>query len=183
MAFEVVIEQDTWVENPRHEDWNDSVFMMAHSRYAFGDSSEPTTVAEIRERLKSRRRFDDEVLPVYMYDHSGITIATTPFSCPWDSGQIGYIYMSKIAMRRAFGVKRITERVRKLARELMVAEIATLDTYLRGDVWVVEIKDTDTNTIVESVGGIYGYAEAEAEGKRLIELKEFNASLDRSLSA
>lgn len=25
-------------------------------------------------------------LPVYLYEHGGATIATSPFSCPWDSG-------------------------------------------------------------------------------------------------
>ena len=26
------------------------------------------------------------ILPLYLYDHSGITMNTTGFSCPWDSG-------------------------------------------------------------------------------------------------
>ena len=36
------------------------------------------------------------VLPVYMLNHSGITISTNPFSCPWDSGQVGFIYCSEL---------------------------------------------------------------------------------------
>jgi hypothetical protein len=32
------------------------------------------------------------VLDLYLYDHSGITMSTGPFSCPWDSGQVGFIY-------------------------------------------------------------------------------------------
>lgn len=32
------------------------------------------------------------LLPVYMYEHGGATINTGGFSCPWDSGQIGYIW-------------------------------------------------------------------------------------------
>ena len=35
------------------------------------------------------------ILPLYLYDHSGITMSTGPFSCPWDSGQVGWIYASK----------------------------------------------------------------------------------------
>ena len=31
-------------------------------------------------------------LPVYLYDHSGLVLQTTPFSCPWDSGHVGIIY-------------------------------------------------------------------------------------------
>ncbi len=35
------------------------------------------------------------ILPLFLYDHSGITMSTGPFSCPWDSGQVGWIYASK----------------------------------------------------------------------------------------
>jgi len=35
------------------------------------------------------------ILPLYLYDHSGITMSTGPFSCPWDSGQVGWIYAPK----------------------------------------------------------------------------------------
>lgn len=35
------------------------------------------------------------ILPLYLYDHSGITMSTSVFSCPWDSGQVGWIYASK----------------------------------------------------------------------------------------
>jgi hypothetical protein len=32
---------------------------------------------------------------LYLYDHSGITISTSPFSCGWDSGQVGFIYLTR----------------------------------------------------------------------------------------
>ena len=35
------------------------------------------------------------ILPLFLYDHSGITMSTGPFSCPWDSGQVGWIYAPK----------------------------------------------------------------------------------------
>lgn len=34
-------------------------------------------------------------LPVYVFRHSGTRVSTTPFSCKWDSGLAGYIYMTK----------------------------------------------------------------------------------------
>lgn len=43
------------------------------------------------------------ILPLYLYDHSGITISTVPFSCPWDSGQVGWIYAPKDTFRKATG--------------------------------------------------------------------------------
>ena len=35
------------------------------------------------------------VLPVYLYDHSGLCLSTSPFSCPWDSGQVGFVAIRK----------------------------------------------------------------------------------------
>jgi len=32
--------------------------------------------------------------PVYAYIHGGITVSLNPFSCHWDSGQLGYIWAS-----------------------------------------------------------------------------------------
>ena len=43
------------------------------------------------------------ILPLYLYDHSGITMNTCGFSCPWDSGQVGWIYAS--AMDSSFSRK------------------------------------------------------------------------------
>lgn len=34
------------------------------------------------------------ILPLYLYDHSGLTMNTSGFSCRWDSGQVGWIYCS-----------------------------------------------------------------------------------------
>jgi len=43
------------------------------------------------------------ILPVYLYDHSGITVNTTGFSCKWDSGQVGWIYAPNYTFRQETG--------------------------------------------------------------------------------
>jgi hypothetical protein len=43
------------------------------------------------------------ILPLYMYDHSGISISTSPFGCRWDSGQIGFVLVSKKQALEEFG--------------------------------------------------------------------------------
>ena len=43
------------------------------------------------------------MLPLYLYDHSGITMSISPFSCPWDSGQVGWIYCTPDAISKNFG--------------------------------------------------------------------------------
>ena len=32
-------------------------------------------------------------LPLYLMDHSGLAMQTTSFNDPWDSGQVGWIYV------------------------------------------------------------------------------------------
>lgn len=81
------------------------------------------------------------VLPLYLYDHSGITISTAPFSCPWDSGQVGFISVSKAKVREEFGIQRITAKVREKAEEILRGEVKDYDQYLQGEVWAFEIKE------------------------------------------
>ena len=35
------------------------------------------------------------ILPLYAYEHGMITVSTGPFSCPWDSGQVGFVVSTK----------------------------------------------------------------------------------------
>jgi hypothetical protein len=99
-----------------------------------------------------------------MYDHSGITINTEGFSCPWDSGQIGFIFISKEKARKEFDWKLITQaRVQRL-EGMLRAEIHTYDQYLRGDVWGYIIED-DTGNHVDSCWGFFGRDYCEQEAK------------------
>jgi hypothetical protein len=91
------------------------------------------------------------ILPLYLYDHSGITISTKPFGCPWDSGQVGFI----------FADRECKEYDDMLAG--LTAEVETYDSYLTGDVYGYTIEDQDGN-VVHSCWGFYGceYCKTEA---------------------
>lgn len=71
-----------------------------------------------------------EIMPLYLYDHSGITMNTTGFSCRWDSGQVGWIYATHDEIRKEYG--KLTEDTIDAARRLLVAEIAEYDAYISG---------------------------------------------------
>ena len=87
----VAVEYDPDPYNPRKEfDYLGTVVLVDRCRYNFGD--EAASVEELREIYEDPANI---ALPVFMYDHSGITINTTGFSCRWDSGQVGIIYMTK----------------------------------------------------------------------------------------
>ena len=65
---------------------------------------------------------------LYMYDHSGITISTSPFYCHWDSGQVGYVYITK---KDAARNKIKTE---KEAMKIIEDDVQCYDRYIRGEI-------------------------------------------------
>lgn len=79
-------------------------------------------------------------LPVYMYEHSGITISTTPFGCRWDSGQLGIIFVSREKLKQEFGWERITPKRREKIEQQLRGEIETYDQYLRGEVYGLQLE-------------------------------------------
>ena len=75
------------------------------------------------------------MLPLYVYEHGGITMSTTGFSCPWDSGQVGFIYAHPVSVRKEHNWKRITAKRREQVLKWMKGEVKEYDQYLPGDVW------------------------------------------------
>lgn len=95
------------------------------------------------------------VKPIYLYSHSGETISTKPFSCRWDSGQIGFAIVKKQAIREEYSIKRVTQKYIDLAEKILKAEVETLDQYVSGDVYGFELLDENDN-VDDSCWGFYG---------------------------
>lgn len=72
------------------------------------------------------------LLPLYLYDHSSITMSTGSFACPWDSGQVGYIYVSKADAIKHWGKTNFTKKVRDAAIACLEAEVKEYDHYING---------------------------------------------------
>jgi hypothetical protein len=94
------------------------------------------------------------IIPVYMYDHSGVTINTTGFACPWDSGQVGFIYCSIEDGKREFHYKVNCPGLRKRIKRALEAEIEIFDEYIKGNVYSVEIYENDA--LFDNCGGFIG---------------------------
>lgn len=81
-------------------------------------------------------KFEDYIyLNVYGYDHGGRAVSTSSFGCPWDSGQIGYIYVSKKDILAEFGGKRVGKKLREMIEEVLKKEIEDLNRWLQNDVY------------------------------------------------
>ena len=145
--------------DPREFD-NLGTMVCFHNRYAFGEetelkSSDFSSWAELESYLyKTEKALI--VVPVFLYDHSGLSVNTTGFSCPWDSGQIGYIYTSKEKIRNEYGCKRISKKLKEQIREMLVSEIDSYNQYLSGDVYGFSVTDKKSGEEIESCYGFFG---------------------------
>jgi len=157
--FKLTIDLDSDPINPRG---NDNMFTIYcdHKRYDLGDKKDvkPPSYCYCWEQVKAfliREKNAVIIEPIYMYDHSGITISTKPFSCKWDSGQIGFIYVSREKLLEEYNCKRITKKIRETAMQVLEAEIKEYDQYLTGDVYFFELLDKRTNE-EDSCYGFFG---------------------------
>ena len=75
------------------------------------------------------------ILPVYRYKHSGVVYNTTGFSCRWDSGQAGFIYVAKDKLRKEYDWKRITAARIAKAEERLAGEIKVFSQWANGSVY------------------------------------------------
>lgn len=95
------------------------------------------------------------IYPLYLYDHGGITISMGGFSCPWDSGQVGVIYITDKDRTEKLGPEWQTPQKIK---EFMGLEVDEYDAYLTGMVYRFQIHSDDGEPII-SCGG---YTDEEA---------------------
>jgi hypothetical protein len=86
------------------------------------------------------------VLPLYLYDHSGITMSTGAFSCPWDSGRVGFIYISHDTANKEFGGDLFQDKTSwndektKRCKEILKNDVEVYDQYITGDVYGFEMQ-------------------------------------------
>lgn len=60
---------------------------------------------------------------------------TIGFHCPWDSGQVGFVYIALEVVREEFGAKRVTRALREKAEDILRGEIVSYDAHLGGRVY------------------------------------------------
>ena len=133
---------------------------------------------KLKERIQGE--FDKQFisLPIYLYDHGSLTISTGSFSCPWDSGQLGLIYVSKEKVRQEYGIKHVSKAWEDKIRGYLDQEVQVYDQYLTGDVWGYRIfegpegvdpeEEIEALEEVDSLWGIYGEEYAEQEAKESV---------------
>lgn len=138
-----ILNDDCSGDGPR--DWDNLGTMVCfHKRYTLGDKDHGVSHQQFgswdeMEEYLVKEKHAAVVLPMYMYDHSGITVNTKGFSCPWDSGRIGFIYVSREKLMKEYSVKKISASLKKKVTEYLEGEVKTYDQWLTGDVYGFKI--------------------------------------------
>ena len=155
--FTIRILQDEDAQSP--DDWgNDSLFISTTSNRYF--------------EVKPEQEFplsEYHQIPLNAYIHSGVALSlgrSYPFDCPWDSGRIGSVWVSKSDWPE--------ESAAIEAAESLVEE---WNQYLSGDVWGFVIENEDGEH-VESCWGFYGREWCEREAEEMV--KFYASEYERS---
>lgn len=154
------IYQDEDPLDPRKEFDNLCTMIIFHARYDLGDKHDyKSKDHDGWDELKKQIIRDNPgclISPVYLMDHSGLSISLGLFGCKWDSGQVGFIFLTQ---------DRIIEHLNgddKKAEECLLAEVSQYDQYLRGDIYGFVLRDKPCKECggpgknLESIWGFYG---------------------------
>lgn len=196
--LQVVIQADSEAVNPRHDYEHLGSVLISHRRYKLSDKPDaiegnldeddaadlplilggydfdrdytPYQEKEARHSALAKARREWVILPIYMYEHSGITISTGPYSCAFDSGQVGWIYCSiKKAlewMGRSLdsqGLEKSAKSVRKTnfkkkVEAVLRSEVAEYDYYLTGEVYgIISQKIRLNGEVMEDTCACWGF--------------------------
>jgi hypothetical protein len=148
-----------------------------HSRYTLGDVQpkvDPITYLEellgyyddspnlSMNELLDKAAKDYIILPLYLYDHSGISISTSheyPFNDRWDAGQVGFILCSHKDAVKEWGKKKYTAQVAIKALKYLIGEVVTYNDYLTGNTFGYQIfepgDDPQDGNSIDSCWGYY----------------------------
>lgn len=183
--------QDSCGYSPREWD-NLGTMVCFHNRYDLGDkhsynADDYSSWEEMEKAILKQEGRGTVILPLYLYDHSGITMRTSPFSCSWDSGKVGFILTNKKTILSEFGGKIVTKKVREKVEGILEGEVEVYTQYIEGEVYGFQIVDAE-GEIVDSCYGFYGtdfltngmldYIDADLLGVSEGEVKELLVSVD-----
>lgn len=117
-------------------------------------------------------------MPLFLYDHSGITMNTCGYSCRWDSGQVGYIYTDRKTIldlnayyrnKKGKSTKVTKNNWKKAAYLWMEGEVEEYDQYLTGEVYgIIEEEYDAEDDAWEETDSCWGFFNSKF-GSELIE--------------
>lgn len=168
------LKYDCDINNPRTDDENLTHFVILSDKYSTGECQDK--VNDVLRRVAKKLGFSVynrnnrelieaflesknkqigryiEIQPLYVYDHSGVTYSTSPFSCRWDSGQVGYVFTTRYDFEK-FGLTNNFNP--ESARKEIQKEVEHWDHYAQGNTYYFTLEDNDGGSL-DCVGGFIG---------------------------
>lgn len=158
--------------NPREWD-NIGTMAFFHKNYDIGDKDHGLDTADFGGWEEMAKWIVEKmdgaiVLPVRMYDHSGIGFAMGtdamryPFNCKWDSMMVGFMYVTKAKLIEEFGDD--SDESKAKATKCMQGELEVYNQYHDGDVYGFVLRDKpcehcddETGDELDSCWGFFGH--------------------------
>lgn len=103
------------------------------------------------------------MLPVFKFEHSGVAYNTGGFNDPWDSGQVGFIYMTAETVAKEYAQSETYPTAESWALACLKGEVSEYSSWASGEVygyvlseWVGNYGGEDTYREVDSCWGFIG---------------------------
>lgn len=167
-GYIIEIGRDEFPPSPREWD-NFGTFCLFHNRYT------PPNESWIREsdfengeeflELVKKESEGGIYLTVYMLDHSEVWFSTTSFNDRWDSGQVGYIYVSGDRIKSEY--KELTPESLKIAEKVLKNEVERYGKYANGEVYYFTVRSKVDD--VESGYDYYDYETCLQDAKSCVD--------------
>lgn len=153
--WELKIEYDEYTDSPREWDNLGTICVSKACRYCANEYEDTDSLSWYKESddLNTLERRGYIVLPLSVYDHSGVSIYIGGKCDAWDSSRIGWYIVSKDKIRKEYGVKHIMPKLRERVLEILKSEVETFNHYINGEVYSFTLKHNDEE--VDSCGGFY----------------------------
>jgi len=85
----------------------------------------------LKDRFEASEKYIS--LPLYIYDHSGISMSTSFIGDRWDTSQVGYIYITRAQARKNFQSKRLSKKLIAQIKQEMIDFVRLYSAYLSGE--------------------------------------------------
>jgi hypothetical protein len=153
--WELKIEYDDCYDSPRDWDNLGTICVSNRCRYCNNEYEDTDSLSwsDERQDLKTLERKGFIVLPLSYYDHSAVSIYIGNKCDPWDSGRLGWYIVNKEKIRKEYGVKRISKKLRERVEQILDSEVKTFNHFINGEVYSFTLKHNDEE--VDSCGGFY----------------------------
>lgn len=153
--WELKISYDDCYDSPRDWDNLGTICVSNRCRYCNNEYEDTDSLSwdDERQDLKTLERRGFIVLPLSYYDHSAVSIYIGNKCDPWDSGRLGWYIVNKEKIRKEYGVKRISKKLRERVEQILDGEVKTFNHFINGEVYSYTLKHNDEE--VDSCGGFY----------------------------